>query len=371
MKILQLMDYPIEEIEKYITEGNQHPEHNLYGYILFKKNNINIYWYSPNHNSKILNFLQNSLGLGYNVMRLYPQISCLWKCKDYDIIYVPHDMHLLFLSFFRLLRICRKPVYVVCHFSYNMNFVENKFKKFYKSIERYFVYKGIDKISFTNEKIMNLAIDDYNVPIRHRNFVNWGANIDFFNNSIKEEYPTSYFVSAGNANRDYLELIEAFKEIKSDLKIFTSKNSQDFNIDIPNNVKFYNLFQYGLSGMCYLRDYYINSIAILLPIMESNDVPNGSTVLIEALAVGKPIIVTDFETNYLDVEKEGIGIKVNKNDTEGWKKAITFLLNNPDQAKLMGEKAKKLALEKYNYINFSKNVFSNIQKMIASSPENK
>lgn len=34
MRILQLMDYPIEEIEKYITEGNQHPEHILYGYIL-------------------------------------------------------------------------------------------------------------------------------------------------------------------------------------------------------------------------------------------------------------------------------------------------------------------------------------------------
>ena len=366
MKILQLMDYPIDKIEKYISDGNLHQEHNLYGYILMKNKKIDVTWDSPNHNNKVLKFFQFNLGFGYNVMRLYPQISCLWKCKDYDIIYVPHDMHLLVLSIFRLIKICRKPIYVICHFSYNLNFVENKYKKFYKSIERYFVYKGIDKISFTNEKIMNLAISDYNVPLRHRNFVNWGANIDFFKISNEKSEDNNYFVSAGNANRDYNKLIEAFNGLNKELKIFSNKTEKDFETSIPNNVKFYNLFKYGLSGMSYLKDYYNGCIAILLPIMRSNDVPNGSTVLIEALAVGKPLIVSDFETNYIDVEKEGVGIKIKNNSIDEWKKAILFLIKNPDVVKEMGENAKKLAIEKYNYINFTNNVIINLKKIYQS-----
>ena len=70
--------------------------------------------------------------------------------------------------------------------------------------------------------------------------------------------------------------------------------------------------------MCYLREYYYECIAVLLPIKQINDVPNGATVLIEALAMGKPIIVTDLDTNYINVEKEKVGLSVKENTPEGW-----------------------------------------------------
>lgn len=367
MRILQLMDFPVSKIEKYINEGGEYHEHNLYGYMLFKRNGIDITWLAPNHNNIILKFLQNKLGLGYNVMRLYPQIACLWKCKNYDVIYVPHDMHLLVLSIFRMLKICRKPIYVVCHFSYNLKFVDSRFKKIYKAIERFFVYNGVDIISFSNKHILRLAMEDFKVPVRHRTYVNWGANVDFFNTKPCQTKSSDYFLAAGNANRDYNTLIKAFDNIDCDLKLFTSKTKNEFNcMYMSDRIEFINLFKFGISGIVHLREYYQNSIAILIPILESNDVPNGSTVLIEALAVGKPIIITDFETNYIDVEKERIGFKIKRGDSIGWSNSVKYLLANPKEAKEMGQRAKDLSFNKFNYKAFADNVLEGLENLCQS-----
>lgn len=159
----------------------------------------------------------------------------------------------------------------------------------------------------------------------------------------------------GKANRNYPILIEAFKNINSSLKILAGNISSSYN-DVPRNVEFIDLSGKGLAGMCYLREYYYDCIAVLLPIKQINDVPNGATVLVEALAMGKPIIVTDLDTNYINVEKEKVGLSVKENTPEGWANAINYLLDNPLVVKQMGINAYNLAKSKYNLERFEHNI---------------
>lgn len=351
MKILQLVGYPIQEILNYVDSQNEYHGHNLYGYLDFRHNTNYIIKTIPNNIPSI--WCKNII-----MRRIYTQLVSIRYCSKVDLIYSPHDIHILLLALFKALHVIKTPILMVSHFSYNMKYVPNVKSRILKKIERYLVYKYIDQIVFASENLLKLALDDYSVPLKHQKVVYWGANIEFFDNykfKINRKPLLNYFAAMGKANRNYPILLEAFKDINSSLKILAGNISFP-NYNIPNNIEFVNLSNKGLSGMSYLREYYYDCIAVLLPIKTINDVPNGATVLIEALAMGKPIIATDLPTNYIDIEKEDVGLLIKKDTPAEWINAINFLLNNPDIVQRMSTNAYNLAKNKYNLKSFEKNI---------------
>lgn len=54
------------------------------------------------------------------------------------------------------------------------------------------------------------------------------------------------------------------------------------------------------------------------------------------------------------IEKEGAGIYVDYNDTEGWKQAIRYLYTHPEEAQQMGANGRKLAEREYNLEHYSR-----------------
>lgn len=363
MRILQLMSFQVDLSNENL---NSFPSHNLFGYNSLNLNDIKVDWVSPE-------IIQNKFVrlwiriLGANAGKAFLQLKCVFLSKDYDIIYSGHDMHLIVLGLMRKLRICQKPVFVLCHFSYNLKYVKSYKSRLFKRIERYIVFNGVDKLVFANERLYRLACDDFKVPHKHSKFLNWGADINFFSNinpNVRIE-KSEYFAAAGTANRDYKTLISAFYKLPSyNLKIF-GRLGEKLEIDDgkDHNIKFYDLRSYGTESMKVLAQYYLQSTAILIPILQENDVPNGATVLVEALAVGKPIIITDFDTNYIDVEKEGVGLKVKQGDIDGWTSAIKYLSSNPQLVQEMGIKARLLAENKFNYTLFSNRLIEEIQSI--------
>lgn len=331
-----------------------------------KRLGIDITSYSIDRNNFIIKKLLsiNSQLFG----AILTQLGCLKYAKHYDCIYVGYDMHLLPLALAKALGICKKPIFVLSHFTYNSHYTRNFLKKLYKRIERFFVFKYIDCISFASERLLLVASGGGKIDERQKNVAYWGASLDFFNKNIyKEKTTNNYFVAAGGMNRDYATLVQAFEKCPElNLKVFAVYKDYTKNIDIPDNVQFINLMEGNNLNKAYklLRNYYYNCIAILLPIDYINDVPNGATVLVEALAMGKPIVITDAETNYIDVEKGECGIVVNSHDVNGWINAIRYLKSHPHEANEMGQKSYRLAIEKYNDTNFVKTIYGQIKQMI-------
>lgn len=75
----------------------------------------------------------------------------------------------------------------------------------------------------------------------------------------------------------------------------------------------------------------------------------GNTKLFEFMEVGLPVICTDYRLWKEVVEGNNCGICVNPNDIDEITKAIRYILDNPKEAKIMGENGRKAAVEKYNW----------------------
>lgn len=75
----------------------------------------------------------------------------------------------------------------------------------------------------------------------------------------------------------------------------------------------------------------------------------GNTKLFEFMAAGLPVVCSDYRLWKEIVEGNNCGICVDPNNIEEIVKAIHYILNNPDEAKKMGNNGRKAAIEKYNW----------------------
>jgi glycosyltransferase involved in cell wall biosynthesis len=96
---------------------------------------------------------------------------------------------------------------------------------------------------------------------------------------------------------------------------------------------------------------------------EKLDFGNGGTVMMESMAMRRPIIITSSRANLLDVKKEKIGLEVDYGDVNGWIEAILYLKEHNDEAKEMGERAYHLAKTRYNYNNYCKQLLFEIENL--------
>jgi glycosyltransferase involved in cell wall biosynthesis len=343
MKIIQLTDYPIDNVFNEIQKGCEIERHNvLYGYdALLKEGYEVVVVCSSKRNvlSRTINFIGRLLGY----TNTYIQIKCLlisFFDSDVKAIYC-HMLQLTsFLSVMRKLKILKVPILTISH---------DILSERQSSLK---VWSGIDEVLALSEKTLSLCIEKEEIPERHKNYIDWGADLDFCSRYVQEEERSlNYIVATGVANRDYDLLIEVFRELPDiDLKIFSSNYHP--SISLPANITVDNEMTRTSTGK--LLPFYYNAIAAVIPLKENIDFCNGSTILFEAMAMKRPIIITKSKANVLDVEKEKMGFEISFSDKDGWVKAINYLQKNPVEANEMGVRGFLLAKERYNYNNLTK-----------------
>ncbi|MDD4359611.1 MAG: glycosyltransferase, partial [Syntrophaceticus sp.] len=87
--------------------------------------------------------------------------------------------------------------------------------------------------------------------------------------------------------------------------------------------------------------------ALLQPIPNYYD--SYPTKMFEYMAMGLPVIVSDFPLYRSIVEKEQCGLCVNPESTEEIAQAVKWLLDNPGEAEAMGKRGQDVTLKKYNW----------------------
>lgn len=88
-------------------------------------------------------------------------------------------------------------------------------------------------------------------------------------------------------------------------------------------------------------------LAILQP--SSNFVDSYPTKLFEYMALGLPVIVSDFPLWREVVETAGCGIMVDPTDVDALATAISWMCDHPDEASKMGRKGREAVLEHYRW----------------------
>jgi len=351
MRILVLNNYPFEEVWEEIKEGKK-PAHHLYGVDVMAAAGMEIilvpfrkspFWIKMSKWVSKIPFLE----LG----DLDQQISALKMLHQCDVIYSPCQTQTWLLSYLRAISLVRKPIVSLGHHP----FVKGRYSQFRIPFLKW-SFAGTDAYPGLSQYVSNEIKQLSKNTLTKAVF--WGPDVNYYNYQPKFG---EYVVVSGRTGRDYLTFGMAASQTNVPSKIICLKrdykeafSSFSKNVEITCNDKAIDYHE-----MC---EIYKNARIIAIPYTYSKNLC-GLTSLTDALAMGKPIIMTKSEFIDLDIEKEGVGIWVESGDVQGWKNAIEKLFNDTELAEKMGRKARELAENGYNYDSFSTEMMNLLRKV--------
>jgi glycosyltransferase involved in cell wall biosynthesis len=284
--------------------------------------------------------------------------------RKYDIVYTPYYEGLQALIYLRGLRLYRKRIVIWIHTPIE---VEGGFLR--SCLYKVFL-KGIDKIIFTNRKAQTESIQSGRVSEDKTVVLDWGPDLDFFNNIMNEvsgqEYKDVRFISTGVDNRDFETIVSAFKGLSQKLDLYvTEKVLYDKYKDVAENIMVHfiepNRSQESslLSSYTVAKELAKSSVSIICskPVTDRK-LAFGLTSVLESTGLGKPIIIT--RNKYLPqrFEDSMFSLIVKPNDVEDLRNAVIKISTDNELRMKLGENARQFALKKYNLEFFTRDLAS-------------
>ncbi len=161
-------------------------------------------------------------------------------------------------------------------------------------------------------------------------------------NSGPQGMPT--ICSAGLEWRDYATLLRAVDGLHVNVCIGAhspwsrqSSGIEGGGVTLPPNVC---VKQYGYAE---LRTLYSESAIVVVP-LKQNDFQAGITVILEAMAMGRPVITTQTDGMAPGLINEENCLLTPAGDANALRSAISRLLENPSEAKRMGDRGRETLL---------------------------
>ena len=309
----------------------QEARHHLWGITEFWRYGIEI---------KILNFQRyaclNRLGLSPRWGDL-DQESRSYFQSGYDVLYSGTNTVVMGLAFLRALGLTRKPIVTLVHHPLP------------GGRHTRICIRGLDRIIFLSRHVRKKFNTMFPEAASKTSLIEWGPDTIFLKSTSNIG---NFLISAGKTLRDYDTLCTALDKAPIQTKIFCSEDSSPQR-KIPSCVEVIR-GQYAKNPVSYkyVCEAYAQARAVAVP-LQKYEMLIGLTSLFDALASGKPVIITRNRCLDIDVEKEGCGFWVEPGDVEGWIKAIRYIIDYPDKAAEMGGRGRKLCETRYNIENFS------------------
>lgn len=238
--------------------------------------------------------------------------SLFLRRKEIDAIWIPHAYYSKWIPILRKLKLIKTPVIVCMHNKNNL---------------RGFIY-GCDKIVTINPCLYEQLRSEYPDIEDRIHFIPLAPEI--INISDRNAVKEVDVISIGNTKRDFEMLIEAMRPLPFSCRIITNNFCK--SEDLPANVEVING---SISYSECLQQYQAAKI-IVIPMKK--DVENGVfglTSLVDALTVGKPIVVTKTKGIGIPIEDWECGVEVN--DSAEMTAAIERLMQNRDYYTKMTE----------------------------------
>ena len=350
MKVAFVNNYSMEDMYKMCT-GKKFPSHHLWGADLLKDFGIEVEVLSFSRYS----FLKKQVSHRGMFGDLDQQLQLLLR-RDYEAIYSGAQDVTNILAYLRAFGLFKKPIVSIIHHPLYMVSKPKRSLNIVKHLRRFYV-RGTDRLVCLNQHTKaflrcNLGVSDAQSPVIH-----WGPDLSFYNVSNQFD---SVIVSVGKTFRDYDTFCKALRDTKIETRIFSAGTYLPRR-PIPTHVHFEKQYV-RYDELLY---WYKKALFIAIPLIETTTLV-GLTILLDAMAVGKPVVMTGNPCIDIDIEKEGIGIWVEPGDVMGWRKAIKYFVDNPNQAKAMGQKGRDLCERAYNIKLFSERLSHIIKETVHS-----
>ena len=323
--------YHTQDTERIVREWSQgkFPSHFLYGALQLSDHNIDVVWHHQRHTYK----------------RFRDMFCATWKVlscrKSYDVLYATHSLGIEPVILLRALGLYRHPIVVWHHQP-----IVRAGNPLRERLARLF-YRGMDHMIFFSEKLMQDSLLSEKADPHRMSMVHWGADLDYYASLHPDGQHSNLFISTGKELRDYETLLTAFRDTGLQLTLYVEKKRQAYfeglNLFGPNiNV------HYGDRPIPHeIALLVAQSRCVCICCQESNYTV-GLTTVVEALALGLPILCTRNPQMPMDIEAEGCGFWIEPKDVEGWREKLLYIAAHPEEAKAMGQRGLALAKQYYN-----------------------
>lgn len=286
---------------------------------------------------------------------LSQQWNALPELRSADLIYSPCDSVVWGLCYLRAAGLLEVPVICLAH--------HPLLRGRARAVRRPWVrlaLRGIDEFP----SLSTAVADEINRLAPGRALsqpLPWGPDLDFY---PPYNPPGRGVVSAGRTGRDFETLGAAAATTTCPVTIIcpSSYVTSAFRGFGPNVSV---LAHENPIQLTYpqLIERYTAARAIAIPMVPTFDLC-GLTSLLDALAMGRAVIMTRNPLIDIDVELEGIGFWVAPGDIAGWERALRFVEDHPAQAEEMGWRARRLAEDRYNSRAFAEQLYDIVSRLL-------
>ena len=357
--------YHTQDTERIVREWKQgiFPSHFLYGALQLADDGFDIVWHHQKHTYK----------------RLRDMIVATWRvltCRQqYEVLYATHTLDIEPIILLRALRLYRHPIVVWHH----QPIVKAK-NPVREALARIF-YRGMDHMIFFSEKLIQDSLLSKKADPKRMSMVHWGADLEYYGPLLapplgecpercgcegKSTPPKGErgggFISTGKELRDYETLLQAFHETGLPLTLYVEKKRQAYfeSLHPGENVDIH----YGDRPIPHEIALQVAQSRCVCICCQKSNYTVGLTTVVEALALGLPILCTRNPQMPMDIEAEGCGFWIEVGDVEGWKEKLRYIASHPEEAEAMGKRGRILAEECYNAKQCGKEVAALIEKAI-------
>lgn len=192
-------------------------------------------------------------------------------------------------------------------------------------------------------KINRLTIDINNFPVIGE------LNTAIFWSDKKNEV---CYVGGIGSTRGIREVVQAFEYVDSTARLNLGGRFSEpvVEAEVKSGTGWKKVNELGFLDRNGVRETLERSVAGLVTLHPIINYLDALPVkMFEYMAAGIPVIASNFPLWKEIVEGNACGICVDPLDPKPIAEAIDFMVNNPEQAKLMGENGKRAVYEKYNW----------------------
>ena len=191
-----------------------------------------------------------------------------------------------------------------------------------RSVYRW-LYRAVDLVVVFSANQRETLVAQLDIPEERILVVRLGMDLEEFA-SLKTTDSGTVVAAGRDLGRDWRTLLEAARGSGWDVRLITRPQQID-GLDLPAEVT----YEGTLDRSDYLARLADASIVVLPS--EIREYPTGQTVLLEAMALGKPCVVTDTPAMRYYVEDGVTGVLVPRSDPAAFRQAVDALLADPER----------------------------------------
>ncbi|HUI64926.1 MAG TPA: glycosyltransferase family 4 protein [Bacteroidota bacterium] len=203
-----------------------------------------------------------------------------------------------------------------------------------------FVHPSIDRMLLMSSVQRDFAIKQIGIPAGRVPLLGWPVDTEFWH---PMDVRDDMICAVGREMRDYGSLVDALRglHIPCHIAAWAVPWKKDPWVkDLEKTGPLPEGLTIGKKQYFELRELYARSRFLVMPLLPT-DTDNGSTSILEAMAMGKPVICAR-TPGQVDIVREGeTGFYVPPGDVRAWRDAITTLWNDPARARAMGLRARE------------------------------